>query len=600
MAHVTKQPVAGEHPALHTVLNSSALTSNTDIPDNPEQLLALLDQHHPWRDGTGAVPVDPTVESSIDQAFELQKQSKGRLDDILAGLGVANSDDIYQALARRFGVPFVRVREYPIEPVVLATIPERMARAHRCVPLLLRKGRLVVAMADPTDAEAINQLRFVGGHGIDIAMSTPRDIDLAMDKHYRPEAEARIFDALQALGSKEVLDEQDVRETERLGSEKPVVQLVDNMIAGAIRRRASDIHVHPEDHFVELIYRIDGTLIRGAQFPKVLHAAVVSRIKILGRMNIAERRVPQDGRVQVTEDGRLIDLRISIIPTVRGESVVIRILNTNEGLKTLSELGFNDRDRQLLTHMLNKSYGMVLVTGPTGCGKSTTLYAALQEIKKRNVNIITIEDPVEYRMEGIEQIQVQSGIGFTFARALRNILRHDPNVIMVGEIRDKETGTIAVESALTGHLVLSTLHTNDAPGAITRLVEMGIEPYLVSSSVIGVLAQRLVRQNCGHCLIEDPVEPTVRDALGVTPDEKFYRGSGCEECHFTGYRGRFAVYELLEVSEALRTQLIHGMPAATIRTIAVQEGMTLLTQHALTQARAKKTTLAEVYRVRLS
>jgi type IV pilus assembly protein PilB len=584
-------PVAANRP--------SAAPPAIDIATTPDELHALLDQNHPWRKAGADRGVDPAIEASIDQALDLQKKSRGKLDEIFAGLGVANSDDVYLALARRFGVPFVRARDFPVAPEVIAMVTERISRTYRCVPLLLRKGRLVVATDDPTNAEAINMLRFVG-NGIDVAVSTPHDIELALDRHYRPHAEARIFDALAALNVKEELDEQDVREAERLGSEKPVVQLVDNMIAEAIRRRASDVHVHPEDHHVELIYRIDGTLMRAHEIPKSLLAAVVSRIKILGRMNIAERRLPQDGRVQVSDSGRFIDLRISVIPTVRGESVVIRILNTNAGMKSINELGFNGRDGELLKHLLHKSYGMVLVTGPTGCGKTTTLYAALQEIKKRNVNIITIEDPVEYRMQGIEQIQVQAGIGFTFARALRNILRHDPNVVMVGEIRDRETGTIAVESALTGHLVLSTLHTNDAAGAITRLVDMGIEPYLVSSSVLGVLAQRLVRRNCPHCLMEEQVDPPVRRALEVSADEVFHKGRGCESCHFTGYSGRFAVYELLEVTDSIREELLHGVSAGAIRGVAVGEGMTLLTQQALEQARQRRTSLAEVYRVRLA
>jgi len=599
---------SGTNPPPHIVVTQN--NSPTDAPpptlaavaQTPEELRIALDHlPHPWQSKHAPVdPLDPTNEHTLDQALEIQKKDKRGLTEIFTTLGVADSEAVYLALAHRFGVPFVRLRDFPIEPAALSGVPESVARSSRFVPLMLHKGRLVAATADPTHADTIKTLRFVSGYGVDFALATPRDIEQAIDKHYRSEAEARIFDALQALTSKEELNEHDVREAERLGQEKPVVQLVDNIITDAIRRRASDIHVHPEDHHVDLLFRIDGNLNAVHRFPKSLHAAVVSRIKILGRMNIAERRLPQDGRVQVSENNALIDLRVSIIPTVRGESVVIRILNTNAGLKALGELGFNARDQHVFTDLLNKSYGMLLVTGPTGCGKTTTLYAALQEIKKRNVNIITIEDPVEYRIDGIEQIQVHSGIGFTFARALRNILRHDPNVVMIGEIRDKETATIAVESALTGHLVLSTLHTNDAAGAVIRLIEMGIEPYLVSSSLLGVLAQRLVRRNCPHCLREESIDAGVRAALGIQLDEVFYRGGGCDACHNTGYSGRFAVYELLQITEAMRGELVGGVSAAKLRALAVTDGMNLLTQQALTQARQHKTSLAEVYRVRLS
>ncbi len=316
-------------------------------------------------------------------------------------------------------------------------------------------------------------------------------------------------------------------------------------------------------------------------------------------MNIAERRVPQDGRARVVEGGNVVDLRISIIPTVEGESVVIRLLNTEVGLKTISELGFSERDLPVFSDLIHKSYGIILVTGPTGSGKSTTLYAALEEVRKQNVNIITVEDPVEYHIPGIEQIQVNSAIGFTFARALRNILRHDPDVIMIGEIRDEETARIAVQSALTGHLVLSTLHTNDASGAVTRLMDMGIESYLLSSSLLGVLAQRLMRRNCIECAREEDVEPGIRISLGVPKDEVFYKGAGCERCNGTGYSGRLAVYELLLVTSGLRRLIKEGVASEQIQREAAKEGMVPLTANALSQARIGVTSLEEVYRVRL-
>ncbi|MEX0827417.1 MAG: GspE/PulE family protein, partial [Haliea sp.] len=334
-------------------------------------------------------------------------------------------------------------------------------------------------------------------------------------------------------------------------------------------------------------------------FTKGLLSAVVGRIKIIGRMDIAERRLPQDGHAKIIDNGNAVDLRISVIPTVNGESVVIRLLNTQQGLKSIKELGFNENDAETFINLLNKSYGIILVTGPTGSGKSTTLYAALQEVIKSNLNIITVEDPVEYHIEGIEQIQVNTAPGFTFAKALRHILRHDPDVIMVGEIRDQETAKIAIESALTGHLVLSTLHTNDAPGAISRLLEMGIDPFLLNGALLGVFAQRLLRRNCPHCLAEENPEPRLLKALGITEPHKFYAGTGCEKCNDTGYRGRMAAYELLSITPSMHALIDRRAALEEIRGQAMKDGMVPLTQNALDQALQKKTSLAEVYRVRL-
>jgi type IV pilus assembly protein PilB len=536
----------------------------------------------------------------VQKALTLQKKkSAKKLGEILEEMGATDSEGVHIALAHKFGVPFVRLKNFSIEPDVISFVPEHFAYEHGLIPLLLHNEHLVVAVADPTDAKALNLLRFMAGHNIEITIATRKDIEQAIDKHYQSNAEAQIINELEVLAAKEQEYEADVTQAEQLGKDKPTVRLVDNIISDAIRRNASDIHIRPEEEQVELVFRIDGSLIHIRSFPKRLLAAIVSRIKILGGMDISERRVPQDGRFRVMIRKLVVDLRLSVMPTIQGESVVIRILNTQAGLMSVDQLGFGDRDKRVFTDLLNKSYGIILVTGPTGSGKSTTLYAALQEIKKQNVNIITIEDPVEYRLTGVEQIQVRANIGFTFARALRNILRHDPDVVMVGEIRDQETGKIAVESALTGHLVLSTLHTNDAVSSIIRLLEMGVEPYLVSSSVLGVLAQRLVKRNCGHCLAEEDTAPAIRMALGVAEDEVFYRGRGCEECNQTGYRGRMAVYELLHVDEVMRSHVVEGVSSEKLRPLATAGGMIPLTSNALSLARSRLTSLAEVYRVRL-
>jgi type IV pilus assembly protein PilB len=492
----------------------------------------------------------------------------------------------------------VKLHDFDIDPVCVNYLPQEVARKTHAIPLLLVKNRLVVAVNDPTDSEAISMLRFASGHNIELVIATDGDVEWAIRKYYGTLEDEEI---LRKIDEEKEDDEVEIAlgEYERIGQEKPIVRLVHNLIVDAIHRKASDIHIRPEKDHADLIYRIDGTLIKIRKFSKSLLPALVSRIKILGRMDIAERRLPQDGRSQYLTDDAAVELRISIMPTVDGESVVIRILNIEVGLKTIQELGFGEKDQTDLLDMLHKSFGMFLVTGPTGSGKSTTLYAALQEIQKQNVNIITVEDPVEYHMGNVEQIQINPVIGYDFARALRNILRHDPDVIMVGEIRDEETAKIAVESALTGHLLLSTLHTNDAPSTIARLLEMEVEPYLLNTCLLGVLAQRLVRRNCQHCLKEEPVDQNIRKVLGVDRDEVFYHGEGCDECNKTGYSGRLGVYELLVVTDGIRKNIRKGVTADEIRNVAIQEGMIPLTQNSLEIARQRLISLSEVYRVRL-
>jgi len=499
-----------------------------------------------------------------------------------------------RVLAHRLGLPFVNLRDFQFNEAVLALVPAEFAREHNVIPLEVTHSRLSIAIADPKQQDVYQTLGFITGLNVDASISTLKDVQWAIQKYYGAQ------DDELALESIDYHQEQQAEsELERLGSERPIVRLVSNIIRDAIARRASDIHLRPRENNVELIYRLDGTLTVIRSISKSLLPAVVSRIKILGGMDIAERRMPQDGRSCVRSRNSLVDLRISIMPTVEGESVVIRLLNSKVGLKSISELGFNQHDEELFIDLLNKNNGIFLVTGPTGSGKSTTLYAALDEIRKQNVNIITVEDPVEYHMDGIEQIQINHTIGYTFARALRNILRHDPDVIFVGEIRDEETGKIAVESALTGHLVLSTLHTNDAAGAVTRLIEMGVEPYLLNSCLLGVLAQRLVKKNCPHCLKIEPIDKSVRQSLNIRDKEEFYYGSGCEECNHTGVSGRIAVYELLQINDGVKDMIRLGVTTAEIHKKGLKLGMTPLTMNALSRAREKEISLAEVYRIRL-
>jgi type IV pilus assembly protein PilB len=528
--------------------------------------------------------------ADINAALSIKKKASPEAD-----LAPESDEQSLRVLAEILGFPYVSMREAHIDDAILSLIPAEFARKNDVMPLKLTRSHLTVAMANPRRQDIFQALGFITGLTIDVVVATSKEVQWAV-RHYYGVQDDEL--ALESIGSRGY-DAAEELELARIGSENAIVRLVNNLIRDAIDRKASDIHLRPRGKNVELIYRMDGTLTTIRFMSKSLLPAMVSRIKILGGMNIAERRVPQDGRSCVRMGDNTVDLRISIMPTVEGESVVIRLLNSQVGLKSIAELGFSAHDEDIFRDLLHKSNGIFLVTGPTGSGKSTTLYAALGEVKKQNVNIITVEDPVEYHMDGIEQIQINHGTGYTFARALRNILRHDPDVILVGEIRDQETGKIAVESALTGHLVLSTLHTNNAAGAITRLLEMGIEPYLLNGSLLGVLAQRLVKVNCQNCLAIEPVDALARQSLNVPEDEVFYHGTGCEKCNKTGVVGRMAVYELLRINPSIKAIIKHEVATTDIHQHALASGMIPLTDNALLRARAKEISLAEVYRIRL-
>jgi len=520
------------------------------------------------------------------------------------GLGVAAAGvepdvaRLYEAGAR-LGLPVADLADIPVAEAAAGAIPAAVARRLGVVPLAADAHHLVVAVSDPANMEVSNTLEFLTSRRVVPVLAAASGIAHALSASYDKVEDEALVRSLGLRGSAEVEGDQAAREAERLAGERPVVKLVADMIGEAVRRRASDIHLRPGAQDVELLYRIDGDLVPVRRFVRALLPALVSRIKVIGGMNIAERRVPQDGRATATEDGHLIDLRISVLPTVDGESVVIRLLNTQEGLRRIDEIGFNPRDMQLFRDLMRRSHGMLLVTGPTGCGKSTTLYAALLEARARHVNIITVEDPVEYHIPSIEQVQVNRAAGMTFARTLRNILRHDPDVIMVGEIRDHETAEIAVESALTGHLVLSTLHTNSAATAVTRLLDLGVESFLLRSTLMAVLAQRLARRNCTRCAAPESVESHLREVLGVGADEVFHAGAGCANCDGTGVRGRVAVYELLPVSAGLRRLMVADADADAIHAVAVGEGMVPITDHAVALARAGVISLAEAFRIRV-
>lgn len=513
----------------------------------------------------------------------------------------AQGDDAIERswqVARTLGLPLARLEHLRPDPQAIALISPEIARQLRAVPLRAHAGVIAVAMEDPGPQAAQGMLDFLSRDRVIPVVSTPRDIREGIARYYDRVEDRNV--ALQlGIDPESQGGETNPAEAQRLAKERPVVRIVQTLIADAVTRRASDIHLRPGEHGTEVLYRIDDELVPVRRLLRALHPAVVGRIKVLGLMNLAEHRKPQDGRTTFTlDDGRKVDLRISVLPAVFGESVVVRLLDTNESLWNLEQLGLTPEDRQRIDDVMDSSHGMFLTTGPTGCGKSTTLYAMLLEMRKRRINILTIEDPVEFHIEDIQQMQVTRATGFTFASAMRNFLRHDPDVIMVGEIRDRETADIAVESALTGHLMLSTLHTNTAATTVTRLLDLGVEAYLLRASLLAVMSQRLVRLTCPHCREIERVDPHVRERLGVTDDEVFHIGRGCNHCEGLGVFKRQAVYELMIVTPKIRHLIVPGAEADAIHSAAIEGGMVPITQAAVHLARSGAISLAEAWRVR--
>lgn len=475
--------------------------------------------------------------------------------------------------------------------------PPELLFKYQALPLFKKNNFLEVAFTNPQQIDAMQVLSFIAGCNIEPLKAEKRElleylsgiVQFQNEKEALSELERVGIDASKNLATNEI---------ESLGKKKGIINLMASIITDAIEKGASDIHLHPRAKYLQLLYRMDGSLTPIRKLNLSLHQALVSRIKIIGGMDISERRLPQDGRIEYAGGGKSIDMRISIMPTVYGESVVIRILDSSQGLRDISELGFNDKDTERFVNLLHSSYGMFLVTGPTGSGKTTTLYAAINEKIKEGPHIVTVEEPVEYKMEGVTQIPVNHKIGYTFARALRNILRHDPDVIMVGEIRDGETAKIAVESSLTGHLVLSTLHTNSAVSTITRLIEMGVEPYLLKDALVGILAQRLVKKNCKHCLEEEKIPDSIRKEIQANKGDKFYKGAGCAECFNTGISGRRSVYELLSITPQVASEINETLDINKLNEISKKQGMVTLAEMALDLARKKEISALEVYKIR--
>ncbi len=567
-----------------------------------KDLRALISVHKRMPDmRLGEVLMDENLitQEQLEVALEAQKSYKasGRhLGQILVERGLVTPDQLNIALAKKLAIPYVKIDDFEVTSEVINRVPSDIALQHKLLPLADIGNALVVAMVNPLDQTALDALRFNTKTNVEVVMASSEDIEAALNKYYSRYEEYEALEDLELESIAEpVPQEEAIHNIEQEAQKKPIVRLLNAIILQGVLRGASDINIRPEKDRVNVFYRVDGTM----QFVRTLSRSIlpplVSRVKITGQMDISERRLPQDGHARLIRGGKQIDLRISVMPTVNGESVVIRILDKDQGFKPLDQLGLRERDLETVRRLVSRPNGLFLVTGPTGSGKSTTLYAILDEVKKRNPHILTVEDPVEYDMEGVEQVQIAPVKGFTFASALRQFLRHDPDVIMVGEIRDEETAQIANKAALTGHLVFSTLHTNDSPSTVTRLLDMGIEPYLLSSTLLGVMSQRLVRKNCPDCIAEEVVEPHARKVLGLGEEEVFKRGSGCLKCHYTGYRGRLAVTELLVVTPEIQSLIIDQKADRDIARVAREQGMRSLHEDALELARKGLTSIEEVY-----
>src|SRR3954471_24652682 len=547
--------------------------------------------------------------SQLEEAVGVQQKEGGRLLKILTDKQFVTDQDMTVSMGRCLNTPLINLSKLRVPEEVMSLVPRDMAKANKLIPIARLNGKLFVAMADPTNVLAVDDVKRRVQLEIVPMIATERAVTEAlsgvhsggtnMSKVLRQVAE----EAAQSAESVEVqtTKREDI-DLDRLATDSedaPVIKIVNLILAQAVKEKASDIHIEPFQNSLKLRYRVDGELMLAESPPKALQLAITSRIKILAGLNIAERRVPQDGRFRIKVMGKEIDLRISILPTAHGEKIVIRILDKSSLTGSIDQMGMDQSTLEKFRKAIDAPHGMILVTGPTGSGKTTTLYSVLHELNNPNYNIVTVEDPIEYEVVGINQVSVRNDIGLDFASALRSILRQDPDIVMVGEIRDNETADIAVKAALTGHQVLSTLHTNDAAGAITRLDDMGIEPFLISSSILMTCAQRLVRRVCTNCREEFVPEPEIFEKLGAksVEDSTFYHGAGCDRCKNRGYLGRAALIEALPVSEAIRRLIMKRASSAVVKNQAISEGMKTLRMVGIDKAMEGITTLEEIWRV---
>ncbi len=528
-------------------------------------------------------------EEDLERALELQKERGDKIGKTLVDMGFIAMRDVLAALSEQLGVPLVTIDSPPVVSPETETLSPRFLRQFHCLPMRRDDHTITLAMADPLDVETIAAVRHCTGLNINTVLAPEQEIIDAIDKYYGESAARSEADFEYQAGEMS----EDLEHLRDMASEAPVIRLVNAVIASAVEKRASDIHLEPFEKEFRIRYRVDGLLYSQDPPPREMKAAMISRVKLMAKLNIAERRLPQDGRIKIKTLGREVDLRVSTLPTLYGESVVMRLLDRSAGdFYDLGRLGFDDHMMDRMEHYTSLPHGIFLVTGPTGSGKSTTLYSALKRINQTDKKIITIEDPVEYQMDGINQLHVNTQIGLTFASGLRHIVRQDPDVIMVGEIRDRETADIAIRASLTGHFVYSTLHTNDAPSAITRLTDMGMENYLITSSLVAVLAQRLVRVICEHC--------RAKTGTRIAPDGSTvvcYAGRGCEHCFGSGYTGRVGIFELMELGDEIRTLIMKNADAAAITNVARRNGMRNLREDGWLKVMNGVTTPDEVMRV---
>jgi len=540
----------------------------------------------------------------LKKALEEAKGTGGRLGESLAKLGILDETELADFLSKYYKVPSINLEEFEIDPEVIKLVSMEICEKHTIIPVNRAGPTLIIATADPSNIFVADDIKFLTGYNVEMVVAPESQIKKAIEKYYgKSHSDNFMNEVMQEISDAEIEsveegEEIDVKDLERQTQDAPVVKLVNSILTDAIAKGASDIHVEPYEKFFRIRYRIDGVLHEVMQPPLKLKNAVISRLKIMSSLDIAERRIPQDGRIKLRVKDKEVDFRVSTLPTLFGEKVVLRILDKSNLQLDLTKLGFEEDQLKVFRDAINQPYGMVLVTGPTGSGKTTTLYSALMELNQITDNISTAEDPVEYNLPGINQVQINEEVGLNFAAALRSFLRQDPDIILVGEIRDFETAEIAVKAALTGHLVLSTLHTNDAPSSITRLLNMGIEPFLVTASVNAVVAQRLVRKICTNCKQKANVSPKLLIEMGMDPEEAnevtCYKGAGCEKCNGKGYKGRLALYEIMPLKEELKEMILNGASAGELKKEAVRLGMSTLRMSGLKKIKEGLTTTDEV------
>jgi type IV pilus assembly protein PilB len=554
-------------------------------------------------------------DAQLQKALEHQKSQGGKLGTNLVKLGLLKEDDITKVLSQQFGVPAIQLTTYEIDETIVKLVPSEVAQKYMVIPVNRHGATLTIAMVDPTNVFAMDDIKFMTGYNVEPVVAAESAIKAAIDKHYGSSHAIelkKVMDEMADLGETdaanlELLDEDEEIDVQKLAAsteEAPVVKLVNLILTDSIKRGASDIHIEPYEKDFRVRFRIDGVLYEIMNPPLKLRDAIISRIKIMAKLDISEKRLPQDGRIKIkmklSGKTKEMDYRVSCLPTLFGEKIVLRLLDKDKLMLDMTKLGFEPESLKKFEHAILRPYGMVLVTGPTGSGKTNTLYSSIARVNTPETNIMTAEDPVEFNLHGINQVQTKESIGLNFAAALRSFLRQDPNIILVGEIRDFETAEIAVKAALTGHLVLSTLHTNDAPSTINRLMNMGIEPFLVATSVHLICAQRLIRRVCKDCKEEVKVPPQALVDIGFSQQEapkiKIYKGRGCTVCNNTGYKGRVGVYEVMEISEGLREMILTGASTLDLKRQAAQEGMLTLRGSGLQKLREGFTTIEEVVR----